>query len=40
VSGNIVGEGTPGTFLVGLRVSLVKKGGTWVVRDADVTDDR
>jgi len=35
VSGNVVGEGTPGTVLVGLRVSLVKKGGAWLVTDAE-----
>ena len=38
VSGNVVGEGTPGTVLVGLRVSLVKKGETWLVTDAEVQE--
>jgi len=36
VSGNVVGEGPPGTVLVGLRVLMVKKGGTWLVTDAEV----
>ena len=40
VSGNVVGEGTPGTVLVGLRVQMVKKGGTWLVTDADVEPGR
>jgi hypothetical protein len=36
VSGNVSGEGTPGTVLVGLRVQMVKKGRTWLVEDVDV----
>ena len=36
VSGNVVDERTPGTTIVGLRVSMLKKGGTWLVTDADV----
>jgi hypothetical protein len=40
VSGNVVGDGTSGTVLVGLRVSLVKKGETWLVTDADVEPRR
>jgi ABC-type transporter MlaC component len=38
VSGNVVGEGTPGTVLVGLRVEMLKKGGKWLVRDAGVQE--
>lgn len=38
VSGNVSGEGTPGTVLVALRVSMVRKGGTWLVREAEVQE--
>jgi hypothetical protein len=38
VSGNVVGEGTPGTVLVGLRVLMVEKGGEWLVTDAEAQE--
>ncbi len=36
VSGNVVGEGTPGTVLVELRVEMAKTRGAWLVTDAEV----
>jgi hypothetical protein len=35
VTGNVIDERTPGTTLVGLRVSMMKKGGRWLVMDAE-----
>ena len=40
VSGNVVGEGTPGATIVGLEVTMLKKGGPWLVTDADVEPGR
>lgn len=36
VTGNVIDKTTPGTILVGARVSLLKKGGQWLIQDADV----
>lgn len=36
VTGNILDKGTRGTTITGLRVTLVKKGRTWLVTDAEV----
>ena len=38
VSGNVVGEGTPGAVLVALRVAMREKGGKWLVRKAVVQE--
>lgn len=38
VSGNILDKGTPGTTIVGLRVTIVKKGGHWLASDAEVQE--
>ncbi len=35
VSGNVLADGMPGTVLVGLRVSMHKKDGEWLLRDAE-----
>lgn len=38
VTGNVIDERTPGTTIVGLRVLLRKKGGKWLVTDAEVQE--
>jgi hypothetical protein len=38
VTGNVLADGMPGTVLVGLRVVMVKKGATWLVREAVVQE--
>jgi hypothetical protein len=38
VSGNVIDERTPGTTIAGLRVSMTKKGGQWLVADVEVRD--
>lgn len=35
VSGNVIDKGTAGTVLVGVKVLLHKKGGQWLVKDAE-----
>jgi hypothetical protein len=34
VTGNVIDKGTPGTVLAGVKVLLHKKGGVWLVKDA------
>jgi hypothetical protein len=34
-SGNVLPDGMPGTVLVGLRVSMLKKDGEWLLREAE-----
>jgi hypothetical protein len=36
VTGNILDQGAPRTTIVGLRVLMVKRGGTWLVTDVEV----
>jgi hypothetical protein len=36
VAGNVIDKTNPGTILVGARVLLLKKGGQWLIQDADV----
>ena len=38
VFGNVVGEGTPGTTIAALRVTMAKKVGKWLVTDAEVQE--
>lgn len=40
VTGNVIDDGTPGTVLAGLRVLLRKKGGRWLVQDAEIEQAR
>jgi hypothetical protein len=35
VTGNVIDKGTPSTVLVGMKVLLHKKGGRWLVQDAE-----
>jgi hypothetical protein len=35
VTGNVIDKGTPGTVLAGVKVLLHKKGGVWLVKDAE-----
>ena len=35
LTGNVIGKGTPGTVLAGMRVLLHKKDGQWLVKDAE-----
>jgi hypothetical protein len=35
MSGKVIDKGTPGTTIVGLRVSMAKKVGRWLVTDAE-----
>lgn len=35
VTGNVIDQATPGTVLVGVKASLRKKSGRWLVTDAD-----
>lgn len=38
VTGNVIDGRTPGTTIVGLRASMAKKGGKWLVVDAEVQE--
>jgi hypothetical protein len=38
VTGNVIDERTPGTTIAGLRVSMAKKAGKWLVTDAEAQE--
>lgn len=40
VTGNVIDKGTPGTALAGVKVTLHKREGRWLVTDADVVPVR
>lgn len=40
VTGNVIDKNTPGTVLVGVKVLLHKKGGQWLVKDAEAEQVR
>lgn len=40
VTGNVIDKATPGTVLVGVKATLHKKGGRWLVADAEAEPAR